>query len=58
MAIVNGVLKLDTAENTVTGIFGTSGDRILFPATGGGGSSVSYYFNGGTSQGTIGRNAY
>jgi hypothetical protein len=36
------------------------GDGTLadFPTSGGGGSSVSYYFNGGTSQGTIGGTTY
>lgn len=36
------------------------GDGTLanFPATGGGGSSVSYYLNGGTNQGTFGGNTY
>jgi hypothetical protein len=36
------------------------GDGTLapFPTSTGGGSSVSYYFNGGTSQGTIGGNTY
>jgi hypothetical protein len=36
------------------------GDGTLadFPSSGGGGSSVSYYLNGGTSQGTIGGTTY
>ena len=36
------------------------GDGTLadFPTSGGGGSSVSYYLNGGTSQGTIGGTTY
>lgn len=36
------------------------GDGTLanFPTSGGGGGGVSYYLNGGTSQGTIGGNAY
>jgi hypothetical protein len=36
------------------------GDGTLapFPTSTGGGSSVSYYFNGGTNQGTIGGNTY
>jgi hypothetical protein len=36
------------------------GDGTLapFPTSSGGGSSVSYYFNGGTNQGTIGGNTY
>jgi len=34
------------------------GQLATFPTTTGGGSSVSYYLNGGTSQGTIGGNTY
>lgn len=34
------------------------GSLATFTQTGGGGSSVSYYLNGGTSQGTIGGNTY
>jgi hypothetical protein len=34
------------------------GTLATFPTTNGGGSSVSYYFNGGTNQGTIGGNTY
>lgn len=34
------------------------GSIATFPTSTGGGSSVAYYLNGGTSQGTIGGNAY
>jgi hypothetical protein len=35
-----------------------NGTLADFPSSGGGGSSVSYYLNGGTSQGTIGGTTY
>lgn len=53
-----------SGDITITGSGITSqyirGDGTLatFPTTTGGGSSVAYYLNGGTSQGTISGNAY
>jgi hypothetical protein len=49
-----GVTGAGTASQYIRG----DGQLATFPASGGGGSSVSYYLNGGTSQGTIGGNPY
>jgi len=49
-----GVTGAGTASQYIRG----DGQLATLPTGGGGGSSVSYYLNGGTSQGTIGGNPY
>ena len=49
-----GVTGAGTASQYIRG----DGQLATLPTGGGGGSSVSYYLNGGTSQGTIGGDPY
>ena len=53
----NGTLTV-TGAGVASQYVRGDGQLATFPTTTGGGSSVSYYLNGGTSQGTIGGNAY
>ena len=53
----NGILAVSGAGTSSQYVRG-DGQLATLPTTTGGGSSVSYYLNGGTSQGTIGGNAY
>jgi len=65
VTIATAATGLSITESQVLGGAGTVGQYIRgdgsladFPATTGGGSSVSYYLNGSVSQGTIGGVAY
>ena len=53
----NGTLAV-TGAGVASQYVRGDGTLAAFPTTSGGGSSVSYYFNGGTNQGTIGGNTY
>ena len=53
----NGTLAV-TGAGVASQYVRGDGTLASFPTSTGGGSSVSYYFNGGTSQGTIGGNTY
>ena len=53
----NGTLAV-TGAGVASQYVRGDGTLAAFPTSTGGGSSVSYYFNGGTSQGTIGGNTY
>jgi hypothetical protein len=53
----NGTIAV-TGAGTASQYIRGDGQLATFPTSGGGGSSVSYYLNGGTSQGTIGGNPY
>jgi len=53
----NGVIAV-TAAGLASEYIRGDGTLANFPTSGGGGGGVSYYLNGGTSQGTIGGNPY
>ena len=53
----NGTLAV-TGAGVASQYVRGDGTLAAFPTSTGGGSSVSYYFNGGTNQGTIGGNTY
>jgi hypothetical protein len=53
----NGTIAV-TGAGTASQYIRGDGQLATFPTSGGGGNSVSYYLNGGTSQGTIGGNPY
>ena len=53
----NGTLAV-TAAGIASQYIRGDGTLANFPTSGGGGGGVSYYLNGGTSQGTIGGNPY
>jgi hypothetical protein len=53
----NGTIAV-TGAGTASQYIRGDGQLATLPTGGGGGSSVSYYLNGGTSQGTIGGNPY
>ena len=53
----NGTLAV-TAAGIATQYVRGDGTLADFPTTGGGGSSVSFYLNGGTNQGVFGGNTY
>ena len=53
----NGVIAV-TAAGLASEYIRGDGTLANFPTSGGGGGGVSYYLNGGTSQGVIGGNTY
>ena len=53
----NGTIAVAGAGSTAQYIRG-DGTLATFPAVGGGGGGISFYLNGGTSQGTISGNTY
>jgi hypothetical protein len=53
----NGTLAV-TGAGVASQYVRGDGTLAAFPTSSGGGSSVSYYLNGGTNQGTIGGNTY
>jgi hypothetical protein len=53
----NGTIAVTGAGSTAQYIRG-DGTLATFPAVGGGGGGLSFYLNGGTSQGTISGNTY
>ena len=53
----NGTIAVSGAGSTAQYIRG-DGTLATFPAVGGGGGGLSFYLNGGTSQGTISGNTY